>query len=262
MLAKNNSKKARKGSRKRRSSAHRKWLSFLRSRYGVFSHLKDDGREWFIQWTTSSIPPRMPRPDGPAPGAMLTTVQMVNSFGDSTGVTSGLITQNAPTALFGQIAFTVGDLPQISSFSNLFDQYRIEEIHLRLRSHNPAAFNADQSSTNYADPYMSVVVDRDDGTNPSSMAMLQDYDNQVVVQGSDSVDLVLEPSITPAVFATGSFSGYAIEKSAGGMWLDMANTSIPHYGVKFGVIPLATSTTSIWQWEVTSWYKVSFKNIR
>jgi len=103
------------------------------------------------------IPQRPKKPLRPYAGANYTTTQLVPSFSVSTGVTfsagSSFITQSGATALLGQVAFTMADLAQLSSFAALFDQYRVEKIKLRIQSRNNAVDVANTASPNNTVPY-------------------------------------------------------------------------------------------------------------
>lgn len=252
-------KKQSKSVKSKRKSPHQKWLAFLRKKYGLFEQLSKDGLGIMIQYQ-SDVPPTMPRPSGPSLGAQLTIKQLVNSFTVATGVSAGVITQNSATAVLGDIAFTLSDLAQVSTLTSLFDQYRIEEVQLRIRPHSNAISTFTLSAATEAVPYMLWVIDRDDSSVLGTLTQLQEYDQVRQVEGYESLDIILRPSIAPAVFAAGAFSGYGIEESE--MWIDCSNTAVPHYGCKFGINALDVSTTASWKWEVCAWYKVSFKNVR
>lgn len=208
------------------------------------------------------IPPRMPRPPrGPSPGALLTTRQFASNFTVSTNVSSGVITQAGSTAVLGAIAFTLADLPQVSTFSSMFDQYRFEKVKLRFFTRNSYVTTRASNSPNQALPLVFVAIDRDDSSAPSLLSDLQQYDNCVCAPATTSVDVDLVPSITPSVFASGAFSGYEVKRSDQ-VWIDIANTSVPNYGVKFGITALQVSSTDTWAWDVQAWYTVSFRNTR
>jgi hypothetical protein len=198
-------------------------------------------------------------------GAALTTTQFVRGS-DMTLPTGGaivgaLIRQSTASDVFAAWAFCLADIPNISSITALFDQYRIEEIQFRLRSRNPGVFVANQASPNYSTVSPLLIVDRDDATAPTTLLELQQYDNCQQFSAQDSCDVIFKPSITPSVFSGGAFSGYAVEES-GKYWLDAANTSIPHYGIKVGMPALVATTSQRFDWDVEAIYKVSFKNIR
>jgi hypothetical protein len=251
---------------KTHQSAFQKWLNYMKSHYEGFDNLSRNGKQLFATYGGQSIvPPRMPQVEGPSPGADLTAVQLVNQFGQNTGIgvggTMSIITQSTSSTLFGQCSFLLSDLPQVAQFANMFDQYRFEAVHFRVRARSTSGATQNLSSATSAVPYLLWVIDRDDATAPTSIAQLQQYDNVHEIEGFDSIDIFLEPSLTRAVYASGVFSGYEVVpcKEA---WLDLSNTAIPHYGVKFMVSGLDALTTSSWIFEVCAWYKCSFKNVR
>lgn len=222
-------------------------------------------RQLFYQYQTQ-LPQRMPVPGGAAKGAELTITQYVpqSSMGAVTNggaVVGDLIRQGSNANVFAGYAFTLADIANVASLSALFDQFRIDAVQLRFRSKNNAISVYNTASPNNAAVGPLIVVDRDDNAAPTTLTELHQYDNCIDLASQDSCDLLIEPSITPSVFSGGAFSGYAVE-DAGKYWMDVANTTIPHYGVKLGIPALPTSTTNRFDWLVEAWYKVSFRNIR
>jgi len=200
-------------------------------------------------------------PGRPMPGARLTTRQITQTYSNSTGMSGNAIIQNGPTNVLGGLAFALADLAQVSTFSSLFDQYRIEKIrvHVRARSNAVSVFNT--ASPNAAVPTMYMAIDRDDASAPAAVSDMMEYDSVFTIQGEEDAIITLVPSITPAVFSGGAFSGYSSSPS-NAHWIDLANTTVPHYGLKFGVTALTTSTSSSWVWDITTEMVVSFKNSR
>jgi len=201
-------------------------------------------------------------PSRPMPGSRLTTRQLTKTFSNSTGLSGSSINiASGATSTLGALAFTLSDLAQVSSFSALFDQYRFERVRLHVKARNNAVFVANTASPNAAVPQLLLVIDRDDNTAPSAYTDLLQYDNVVSVSGEEDAIVDLVPSITPAVFSGGVFSGYASTPS-NSMWIDIANTTVPVYGVKFATDTLTLSTTSSWTWDIIAEVVVSFKNTR
>lgn len=176
-------------------------------------------------------------------------------------IVGSVIRQGGSTDLFGAWAFCATDIPNLSSLAAAFDSYRIEEIQFRLKSRNNAVFIAGTASPNNGLTSPLIVVDQDDNTLPTTLLEMQQYDNCNQISAQDNLDLIFTPSITPSVFSGGAFSGYSIDAS-GKTWLDLANASIPYYGIKIGVPALTTSTTYKYDWEVSAWYKISFRRGR
>jgi len=204
----------------------------------------------------------------PFPGAMYTVRQMPSTFGQEVGLTAvggntaGVISQSSSsTDPKFAIAFQLNDLAQASSFAAVFDQYRIDHVSLYFKSCNNAIGLAGASAANQVDPTMLLVVDRDDNNAPSSYASLTQYDNVIEVEGQDSAQIDLVPSITSELYAGGAFSGYQTKRSDG-VWVDVANLSVPVYGVKGSIGLLAGSVTYDWTWLISAVYTISFRNTR
>lgn len=240
-----------------------KYLQHLIREYGAsWNGTKGGFRAMLIAYPQSGrLPPRMPTPKGPLTDAALSIIQQVDTFGVSTGVSSSTIYQGGATEVVGAIAFQLSDLDQVSTLSALFDQYRIDRVLLRISTKNQNVNLAQIASPNQAYPTMRVVCDFDDATAPASTSDLQQYDSCTDLGPGNSMDIVIEPAVTKAVYASGAFSGYTVESSSD-QWLDIANTSVPHYGVKFAVAALQASATYSYQWTVSAWYTVSFRNTR
>jgi len=253
--------KRKRGTRRRnRKTTHQRWLIVLRKSFGAFDHDKPEGREYLLPWFTNP-PPRIPMPSGPSPGATLTVVNQVNGFNVISGNTTSLsLQQNAATALLGAIAFTLRDLNQQATYTAMFDQYRFEEVHFRLTTRSNAVSTFTASATTEDVPYLLFVIDRDDSTALGTLAALGEYDNVIQVPGIGNLDIIVQPSVAPAIFSGGAFSGYSIARGDD-TWIDNANIDVPHYGIKFGISPLDVSTTAKWSYDITAWYKVSFRNI-
>ncbi len=207
-------------------------------------------------------------PPRPMPGARLTTRQIAGTFNTQSGLTNvgggayaAAFVVNSATATLASIAFRLDDLTQASSFSALFDQYRIERVRLHIKSRNNATLLANTASPNAAMPSCYLVVDRDDSTAPAALTDLFQYDNVISFNGGEDAIVDLVPSATPAVYASGAFTGYST-KPSNSVWLDMANSDVPMYGVKLGGSGLTVSTTSAWTWDIIPEYVVSFKNTR
>ncbi len=206
-------------------------------------------------------------PQGPRPGAALTVRELASTFNTQSGLsnvggtTPAQFIVNSPTGTFAAVAFRLDDLPNLSAYTALFDQYRVERVKIHFRTRNPATFVANTGSPNGSVPQGYLVVDRDDSTAPASASVMQQYDNAIAFCGTDSMEVDLVPSVTATVFASGAFSGYNIRDSDG-MWLDCANSDVPCYGVKVGASALSASTTSNWTWDIVAEYIVSFRKTR
>lgn len=191
-----------------------------------------------------------------------------STFGVQTGLTNvggssgpGQIVQNSATSANIAIGFQLSDFAGYSSYAAIFDQYRIKEVLLRIKSRNNAVSVFNTASPNGAVPTAYIVRDLDDATALGSVADALEYDTVQTFNGEEDCVVRLDPAVTPSVFGGGVFAGYAV-KHSDELWLDMANTTIPHYGVKIEVGGLTASTTSSWAWDLQAEAIIEFQNTR
>jgi hypothetical protein len=213
----------------------------------------------------SKIPPSMPVPHGPTSGAHYTMRQYVQgsdmTLATGSAIVGALVRQGGSTEVYAAWSFALADVPNLGSVTALFDKYRFDRIHFRLRSRNNSVATLNVASPNNSGCTMLVVRDPDDSAAPTTLGELKQYSNCQVISTQDSIDIIFEPTITVSVFSGGVFSGYSV-KSSSEDWLDVANTTIPHYGIKLGISALAASTTSKIDWDVEAWYQISFQDTR
>lgn len=227
------------------------------------------GRSFGVDMRTFSgtRTPAFKRPPKPvyADGAHFKTVQAIDSFAIGTGVSASSSTNpsyilaTASANKYFAIAFELQDCDNVTTFSELFDQYRIDMVEFRMIPTSTVIDQHDATGANTVNPMVWVVADFDDSTVLSGIAAAQEYANVQVFEGGQGISLDILPSITPSVFASGAFSGYKVSAAD---WIDMANVQVPHYGVKGVVQALSVGSTQAISWTVSAKYHLSFRNIR
>lgn len=254
--------------KKRSMNSYQEFVRSLEDQFGAYRYAPAGrwaSKKQICCVYDSKIPPRMPCPQGGIRGATYSTTAYVSgsdmTLPTGTAVVGSLLRQSSASDVFASFAFALADIQNVSSVGALYDQYRIDRIQFRLRSRNPALFMMNQTSPNYSASPMVIVLDRDDNTAPTTLSELKQYDNCQVISACDSIDIVFEPSVTRSVFAGGVFSGYEVVTDPD-VWLDLANTGIPHYGIKVGIPALVASTTSKIDWDIEAWYTISFLSTR
>jgi len=224
--------------------------------------LQKEGKERIIIVAATSRLP-IPRPLH----SQFKTRQMVLFPNISNGITTGGSTQTsyiaqaaASTLEFGSAAFSLQDLDQVASFTAVFDQYRIDRVVMQVKTRNNLLSFNTTGAANATPPQTYWVIDRDDSSVLTTLAQARQYDNVQEATAMDHVEIDLEPSVTPAIYAAGAFSGYGITRT--GVWLDCNNVSIPHYGVKWAISELTAAATDTYYWDCFFYYYVSFRNVR
>lgn len=155
----------------------------------------------------------------------------------------------------GAVSFTFSQLSQYTSFSAVFDQYRIEEVQAVFRP----MFTANQvsgSSTFYI-PIFYVVIDYDDTTALTTAAQFLAYSN-CNTSMYETVSVCFRPHIAVAAYA-GAFTSYA---NAGPTWIDAGSPGVNHYGIKFGMDAGGAGQTSFQSFSITFRMRLSLRNVR
>jgi len=134
-------------------------------------------------------------------------------------------------------SFTFADLAQYTSFSTIFDQYKITDIEVWLSP----GFTNSSSFTPGTSGYLYTVTDYDDDTTPSSVTNLQQYTNCIMTPGFMGHYRRWKPHVAEALYS-GAFSSYG---NISAPWIDIASNSVKHYGFKAMVAPAASSATVV-----------------
>jgi len=201
--------------------------------------------------------------------------QHVNMVKANINVSTGGVTYNNPTSssTFAGSAsanltsdpmfacyFTVADLPQISTYMSLFDQYKINRITVTFGT-TANNWNPQTASTNLNAPEYKLwyTVDYDDAAVISPLTSLMEYEAvkyHNMMKGDCSVSFVPHAAIAGY---SGTFSGYANVKSP---WIDMASNTVQHFGIKWGLPCPIASTYGMPSVSLTVTYDVSFRTVK
>lgn len=154
------------------------------------------------------------------------------------------------------ITFALSDCPQSTTFTALFDQYRITEVIVRFLP-TSAQFGPSTSATDY--PKLLTIIDYDDNTTPSNADELRQYDTCMTSPNQQALQRVLVPRAAIAAYS-GAFTSYA--QSMPGQWFDCASDGILHYGVKWYAPPVSVVSGSYVLWTCECVYTLQFRRPR
>lgn len=181
--------------------------------------------------------------------------------------TSGILVGPGGSSTGGgyfSLVFRFDDLPQQSTMASLFDRYKLNKWQVRfipvMQGVNASSSVSNQANTSTIQN-LATVIDHDDNTVPTAISQLLEYDNFQLCNYAQEHVRTFHPTVTKAVFASGAFSGYSVEKGPN-PYIDMANTDVPHYGIKGGCIGSSGGLNYQQQWQVicTAWFELD--NIR
>lgn len=150
---------------------------------------------------------------------------------------------------------SLGVLPNVSEFANLFDQYMITHWQLRFYlSIDPSA----QAAASAVYPRLFWCPDNDDVAIPSSLNELRERSKTRtrILTPSRPVIVNVKPSVLNEVYRGLGTITYSPKWK---QWIDMSNTDVPHYGLKWAIDNLTNTNYSL-NIEQVMWFRC--KNVR
>ncbi len=135
--------------------------------------------------------------------------------------------------------FSLANLSEASSFTSIYDQYRIAGVELELVAVTQPGVTA-ATTTAYA--FCAVVVDLDDAAALASYSLALNYANLAILPPGRG----LRKRIKPHVNSETNTNSAVVNLTS--PWLDCSDTTVPHFGFKFAV-KQSTSTF------ISSWYR-------
>lgn len=124
-------------------------------------------------------------------------------------------------------AFRLNELPGVTDFTNLFDQYCITKIVLKFF---PCGTEVSASEiTSYTAPRITIAQDFDDITTPLTESELLEMKGHRTYQFTKPITHVIKPAINAEVYRSGITSSYSPKWN---QWIDCATVDVPHYGIK------------------------------
>lgn len=161
---------------------------------------------------------------------------------------------------FGKaFSFALGNLPNYTDFTNLFDFYKILKIVVRFEP----TFTDVNLSSEIAAPgllnnvkHYRVVHDFNDDTPPASETELFQYSNLKSHAANCPFEVVLYPKVAQPVYS-GVLAGY---QAAPPSWCDSAYVNVVHYGLKMWVPGMGNIAQGALMCRVIPTFYVALKN--
>ncbi len=145
--------------------------------------------------------------------------------------------------------WTIGNAPNYTDFTNLFDQYRILEA---VVSFVPYVNTVPSGSANYPG-IIGTWIDYDDASLPANLQEGQQYESYQRNNCTVPFVRVIKPRSAVATYAGATANGYG---NVYGMWQDSANPNVQHYGLKLCIHNSTySSSTNIYEIEATVTYQ-------
>lgn len=163
--------------------------------------------------------------------------------------------------------FILGDLPNVTEFQNLFDQYMVTGIIFQIKMiQNPDASwkqNESAGTANAANffPTIWYVNDYDDNAT-LSLAQIKEHQGvrHRVLKPNTEIVTMVRPTTLTQLFRTTLTTGYNTNKR--NQWVDMGQTDVPHYGIKMVIDFEGLSPSVAYTFKVNCKYMIKCKGVR
>lgn len=162
------------------------------------------------------------------------------------------------TGIFGR-TFQLDQIGQILSYNKLFELYRIMGVVVTFRW--KAAGNTVQSSDrnfgNELNPILWYKKETNDVTDTiAGMKLSMQTREHQFSNDKPNFSILIKPNTLTEVYKSSIASTYVPKR---GQWLNMADTTVPHYGVKFFIESPAVNGTTVSQGYMKVEYKYYFE---
>lgn len=131
----------------------------------------------------------------------------------------------ATTTLFGQ-SFVLADTPGYTDLTNLFDQYKINGIKVKVIPRSTVYASGTDAGMLYS------VLDFNDSTAPADVNALSQYESFRVTRGASMHNRYFRPRINVGVYDEAAGTNFNTKG-----WLATTQYNVPHYGLKWGISP-------------------------
>lgn len=148
--------------------------------------------------------------------------------------TASISAAGVATPIANAHQFSLSQLPGVSEFSNLFDQYKITGARIQYTPAASEGIIQPGVNASAALGYSRVhsVIDYDDASAPSSEDQLLEYGSHKSTAPFATHSRYIKPKVLHEIYRSAVATSYAPRAST---YLDMTNTDIPHYGIKVWV---------------------------
>lgn len=159
-----------------------------------------------------------------------------------------------PGVGFAVDTYALSQLPNYTEFTALYDQYRIKKILVTWYPSSDGDTSSYVGVTNA--PMFCAFRDYDDSAAPATLSDMMQRQGVFTRKFNRPISMTISPR---TLTASSGVSGAALQ--ARNTWLDCADASLTHYGIKWAISanPAATNT---FYYNVRYKFFLEFKNVR
>lgn len=134
--------------------------------------------------------------------------------------------------------FKLSDVVNVTDFSTLYDRYMITrvDVEFQLLSNPDSATSVNTTTaagTNFY-PRLWYYTDHDDAATPANLNEVKQVSRarNAVMEPNKVITVTVKPAILNQTYRTVATTGYSPQWN---IWIDMAQTDVPHYGLKWSM---------------------------
>lgn len=171
-----------------------------------------------------------------------------------------LITQTGHVANYDARTFQLSDLPQVNTFKDLYDSYRISSVQVRWVPKFQTNFMMTELGSDYMTPEIMSVIDHDDANVFTINDMLQSPTFRRTRAGREHKRYL---KVCPLKMMYESSTGTAYGQNWKEKWIDCDDSTVPHYGLKTYFTPFTTNIedVSTLNYDLYVTYYVQFRQV-
>lgn len=178
-------------------------------------------------------------------------------------LTASITSAGVPTPISTGLSFNLAQLPGVTDFTSLFDQYKINGIKYSLvpTANSAILSGVSNVASGYGFQRLNSVIDYDDDSQPTGEDQLLQYGSLKTTPPMRTHVRYFKPKVDTEVFQSGVTTGYA---PRGNMWIDVNNSTVKHYGLKlYANAPVGvTNTAASITYTAYATFYIACKNVR
>lgn len=183
------------------------------------------------------------------------------------GTTRAYNWSNPTTSLDQAFSFYLSDVTNYTDFTNLYDQYRINMVVMKVRMVNVPEAYAQAGSTvtpNSMNMYPRIwwTLDYDDTTAENWTTLKQRGTAKFKhMNPRKDTKIVIRPRPLIQLYNSAIDAGYATHKKC---WINCANSDVPHYGLKWSIEAAGFTPVNLapYSFSVDTIYYLQLRNSR
>lgn len=184
-------------------------------------------------------------------GVLRKRPQTVHTFKRSVFVPNYITTSSIADTPF-KLLSTLADVPSFTDFTNLFDQFRISGISVRII---PRFTQALQSTGAPLPPGELFTCMDYDGNGPTTLAGIQQYQNTKMTRGHVVHKRFYKPAVLVAAYQSAIATSYVPKWN---QFIDTADSATPHYGL-YGMV---ANNGAVVDYDLQATYYIQCKNVK